>query len=236
MLTPVFIVAVKLFERRKPFYWYLQGLADTQQLIGQDYTPPWYNSSPNQSRIPQVSALHWNYFLSLERDFIRTLDYIELTQPNAGAFGNEYAKLLLLICSEIDVIAKLLCAQQNAQAKADNINHYQSVLTAAFQGIDTVKVEVPRYKRIIKPWQDWGSGPDSPPAWWSAHNKVKHQRDSYFKFANQENVLTSLCGLLALELYLHGSQSVPEPYPQLLDCGFPDNVVSGRKRTLPGLT
>lgn len=184
----------------------------------------------------QIPTVQWNYFLSLERDFIRTLDVVELDQANARAFGNEYAKLLLLIGSETDVVAKMLIAQSNPQASANNMHDYQAALTAAFQGIDTVAVDVPRYQRTIQPWQSWGTGPNSPPSWWSAYNKVKHERDTHFKLANQDNALTSLCGLLSLLLYLYHSQDVPEPYPQLLNCGFPGGLRMEGGPQLPGVT
>ena len=57
----------------------------------------------------KMSYEAWNYFLSIEKDFIRTIDFVHLDAANAGAFSNEYAKLILLLGSEIDVVAKMLC-------------------------------------------------------------------------------------------------------------------------------
>jgi hypothetical protein len=51
----------------------------------------------------------WYYFLSIEKDFVPTIDFVHLSSVNAKAYSNEYAKLLLLIGSEVDVIAKRLC-------------------------------------------------------------------------------------------------------------------------------
>jgi len=67
--------------------------------------------------------------LSIERDFGRTLEYVELDDANANAFSDAYAKLLLLIGSEVDVVAKMLCNKVASTQKAENIGHYQTILT-----------------------------------------------------------------------------------------------------------
>ncbi|OOE41692.1 hypothetical protein BZG00_01610 [Salinivibrio kushneri] len=52
---------------------------------------------------------HWQHFLSLEKDFVETVEYVELSDENALTYSIAYTKLYLAICSETDVIAKLVC-------------------------------------------------------------------------------------------------------------------------------
>jgi hypothetical protein len=110
----------------------------------------------------------WYYFLSVEKDFIRTLDFVELHPDNSKAFSNEYAKLLLLIGSEVDLVAKMLCASIAPLQYANNIAVYRTILTGHFGGFHTVAIDIPRYGREIKPWRAWGEWWQPPPSprWW----------------------------------------------------------------------
>jgi hypothetical protein len=176
----------------------------------------------------------WHYFLALERDLIRTLDYVELHSDNAASFSNEYAKLLLLVGSEVDVVAKQLCTTVPGAKKAKNIMAYQEVLTGAFPGIHDVEVSASRYSMVVKPWLSWGNVASAPP-WWGAYNDVKHERNLNYRAANQANVFEAFCGLLVLLMY-HFRKNDLQPYPQLLERGFPDSLVVGGNHDLPGLT
>jgi hypothetical protein len=72
-------------------------------------------------RSNSMSNQAWYYFLSLEKDFVRTIDFIHLDPANFKAFSNEYAKLLLLIGSETDVVAKMLCEKIGPAGRFANI-------------------------------------------------------------------------------------------------------------------
>jgi hypothetical protein len=181
-----------------------------------------------------MSLQPWYYFLSVEKDFIRTLDFVELHASNAKAFSNEYAKLLLLIGSEVDVVAKMVCGKAAPTQKAENIVDYKTVLTAKFVGLHTVEIEIPRYSLKLQPWFSWDPNVSKSPSWWTAYNNVKHERDKNYPDANQENTVSALCGLLSLLLYFYKDEQHLEPYPDLLNCGFPAYLVDGGSRALPG--
>jgi hypothetical protein len=177
----------------------------------------------------------WRYFVSLEKDFIETLDYVELSPDNAHTFSNEYAKLLLLIGSEVDVVAKMLCAQVSPGARRKNISDYREVITQNFPGMHEIEIEIVDFKRAVKPWLDWDPASCRSPSWWDAYNDVKHERDLNFSQANQDNTLSALCGLFALLLYLHRGLEHPQPPPTLLNFGFPAVLTTGGTKALPGV-
>lgn len=181
-----------------------------------------------------MNRSQWNYFLVLERDLVRTLDYVELAEANMAAYSNELAKLLLLVGSEVDVVAKMLCKQTPEPGELGGILDYQSCLTAAFVGIDKSEVSISRYGLVFTPWEQWQTANTSPD-WWRAYNKVKHSRDVHFVLANLGNVVEAICGLLILLKYHYRLERTPEPYPALLECGFPEHVVIGGGHVLPGL-
>jgi hypothetical protein len=176
----------------------------------------------------------WHYFLSLEKDFVRTIDFVELNAANAKAYSNEYAKLLLLIGSEVDVTAKMLCQKVAAGQTAYNIDDWRKIITTTFKDSHSIEIDIPRYLMKVQPWLTWGQSVPRSPDWWKAYNNVKHERNNNFADANQKNVTEALCGLLALLLYLHKDEEHLRPYPILLNYGFPDYLVSGRGKKLPG--
>jgi hypothetical protein len=177
----------------------------------------------------------WYYFLSIERDFIRTIDFVHLDVKNSGAFSNEYAKLLLLIGSETDVVAKMLCNKIDATKEAENIEDYRSIIRAKFPGMHTIEIEIARFGLKVQPWSSWDPTIGNSPSWWKAHNHVKHERDKNFPEANQLNTLHALCGLFALHLYMQKDLSDLEPFPALLNFGFPEYLWTNFSKKLPGV-
>jgi hypothetical protein len=166
----------------------------------------------------------WHYFLSMEKVFVATTDYVEVAPNNA---------LLLLIGSEVDVVAKQVCQRKMPTRSVGTIGEYRDVLTDCFKDIHTIEIAIPRYRRKEQPWFEWGAGKS--PTWWVAYNNVKHQRDTHFADANQQNVLAALCGLFALNLYFYWPGVNLQPYPQLLDYDFPRSIVTdGGYGNLPG--
>lgn len=161
---------------------------------------------------------HWQHFLSLEKDFIETLEFVELDDSNAETYSIAYTKLLLAICSEVDVVSKLICKKLSPSSTARNIDDYRKEITTNYPSLYTIECLIPRYSLNIKPWSSW-SGNDSP-CWWQAHNKVKHQRNEHSSLANQKNVKEALCGLFCLLLYLYQQELYSgdlSPLPALLD-------------------
>jgi hypothetical protein len=182
-----------------------------------------------------MSDERWYYFLSIEKDFIRTLDFVHIHPNNAHSFSNEYAKLLLLIGSEVDVVAKMLCSKEAPTQSAKNIVDYRTILMGRFNGIHTVEIELTKYKLKIQPWLSWGAVTPTSPAWWTAHNNVKHERDKNVSDANQENTVHALCGLMALLLYWFKDDPHLQPYPELLNYDFPAFLVDSGGKKPPGV-
>jgi len=144
---------------------------------------------------------HWHYFVALSEEVQRTARYVEPTQENFKTYSVEFARLYLAICSEIDVVSKLLCHKANPAAKLNGINSYRPIIVAKFQDFPSVEVRIPQSELLIIPWGDWRNGKN--PTWWGQHNKVKHERDKFFYEANLENTLNALAGLLVSVGYLY---------------------------------
>jgi hypothetical protein len=154
---------------------------------------------------------HWYYFAALSEDVQRTARFVEPIQDNFKTYSIEFARLYLAICSEIDVIAKLLCHQVNPQAPVKRIDDYRPVILAKYPDFPLVEVNFQQSELLLTPWEQWGNGKN--PAWWGRHNNVKHQRDKFYHEANLENTLNALGGLYISVGYLYADD--------LRDCCLP---------------
>lgn len=178
----------------------------------------------------------WHYFISLEKDFIHSIGFVELADSNQKAYSIVYAKLLFSTCAEVEVVLKALCAQITPGSKPRNIDEYREIVLGGFPAFHKVEIQLPRYAMSKTPWASWSAGKN--PAWWHAYTSVKHDRAAAFGDANQRNVVEALSALFSLLLYFYrveidAGNFVPEPqlleYPSM----FPDHFVCAHKLKLP---
>jgi hypothetical protein len=87
---------------------------------------------------------YWQHFLGLEADFASTARYIEFSLRNFSTFSIEYAKLLLAIGSEVDVLCKVICERIDSSVNRGNIDDYRTCIAVHSQ-IATEKVLIRRY-------------------------------------------------------------------------------------------
>jgi len=65
---------------------------------------------------------------------------------------------------------------------------------------------MPRFGMTLKPWDEWRKA-RGVPFWWTAYNKIKHDRDSEYARANLKNALNAVAGLFVVVLYLYRNQA-----------------------------
>jgi hypothetical protein len=147
--------------------------------------------------------IHWNYFLALESDLAQVSRYIEFDRNNFKTYSIELAHLLLAASSEVDVIAKGICAMLGSTKKASkmNIDHYRNIICARLPEFVQEPVSVPRFNLEFHPWAMWQD--DQNPAWWDSYNDVKHRRGEHFEQANLEHTLYSMGGLFVAVFYFY---------------------------------
>ncbi|MEQ1879483.1 MAG: hypothetical protein ABL878_00760 [Burkholderiales bacterium] len=136
------------------------------------------------SRQPMTNE-HWRYFLALEQDVERTTRFVEPHPSNYKAFSIELARLIISACSEVDVVAKVLCEAIDPSAHATNMDQYRAVIHKRYPRIHETLVEIPRFGLVMEPWKERGTGPN--PGWWRGHQLVKHQRHKHFGQADLEH-------------------------------------------------
>ncbi|MDW7774496.1 MAG: hypothetical protein SCH71_16550 [Desulfobulbaceae bacterium] len=156
---------------------------------------------------------HWHYFLSIEKEIINISEHIEIHSENFKTFSASLTKVYLSICSEIDVILKLLCQSSNAEKwtvvqnsfprkEYPDIEVYKTFINHCYPDFKSIEINIPLYNIPITPWNNFAKQLN--PEWWDKYNKVKHLRNEFYKNANLKNVLHSAAGLLVCLLFLYG--------------------------------
>lgn len=156
---------------------------------------------------------YWQYYLVLEKELLDVEDYIAFdlgenslyidsnitNYGNSLCYSNKLILLYLSICSEVDVILKTICSENNKHLEFKKINCYATKIIEICPKITNQKVEFRDF--TLQPFINWSS--EKSPEWWGNYNDVKHERttDDNYKKANLKNVINSLAGLYILEQY-----------------------------------
>ena len=166
--------------------------------------------------------VEWDYFLSIEEDFMDTFQYVEPCEMNMDVHSIRFAKILLAAASETDTVLKRLCKTLDGGCSARSEQGYRNELILR-HGLpfSKVKVVATRYCLEMRPCQNWAAANPKTPYWWTAYNKVKHQLDANCCDASLRNAFRSLCGLFAALLFPYEAEGVEvvDPAPKLLMIG-----------------
>lgn len=174
---------------------------------------------------------HWRYFLALEQDVERTTRFVEPHTSNYRTFSIEFTRLILSACSEVDVVAKVICHSVDPTAPANNMDQYRTVIHRAFPHIHEAIVLVPRFGLLMEPWKEWGAQKN--PGWWQDHQLVKHRRHEHFGHADLEHCIVSAAGLFSLALYLCRDERIALERSVFFDMGVPSGEDRGRRYPIP---
>src|ERR1035437_1892079 len=98
-----------------------------------------------------TAKLHWNYFAALEQDLNTVARYVEFSTQNFGTYSIELAHFLFAAASEVDVVAKLLCALVSPQLPRANISQYRPALLPGIPDLPATSVFIPRYGLSFEP-------------------------------------------------------------------------------------
>ena len=179
----------------------------------------------------EVIGLYWKYYLSLEKQVVELERYVEFDlKTNGDTYSAKFLELLQAICSEIDVVGKVLASQCDSHftpTQFTKIRNWWFYIQNNYYGIQLDPVFF--RKETLFPWEGFfviqnGSKfeddlrvPDAAvPSWWNSYNNVKHRRSDldadgllYYTQASLSNVIYALSGLFILEVLLiervHGS-------------------------------
>ena len=179
---------------------------------------------------PEVDAKtfvksYWNYYLELEQQFSDIRCYVDFNSKNNNTFSMEFLKLLQAVCSEIDVVAKVIDGYVFDDFDGGAIAKWGYYLQQVLPNIQKTTVMF-NDDYQVQPWAKWeliketkndkNGNPKTTyklkdklkhPSWWTAYNKSKHERTSpynnsniNYNRANLKNVVHSFAALFIMEI------------------------------------
>lgn len=174
----------------------------------------------------ELADNYWEYYLSLEKQFIETKRYVEIDlSVNGETYSLEYLKLFQAVCSEIDVVGKALASLSDPSFVNNRkvpINKWWYSVSKKYPNLKEMVYTEKRKGDRVAPWENYSvekkktkkrfnfvlSGKAKTPSWWSAYNSVKHHRIderrgiSNYEKANLKNLFNALTALYSLEVCL----------------------------------
>jgi hypothetical protein len=155
--------------------------------------------------------------------------YVEFDAGNFECFSIEIARVLLSCGAEVDVVCKRICTAIAPNSHAENIHAYRTEIKGRYPAIPEFQVTLPRYGLTLTPWDEW-KGAKGMPFWWTAYNKVKHERHSQYDKANLKNALNSFAGLFVMAIhFLDANGRIGDFLPCPLLLGVDGKQIGGRE-------
>jgi hypothetical protein len=143
---------------------------------------------------------HINFAELINDDLERLSRFVAIDSKNFSTFSNENARLLLSSCAEIESMFKQIIEGKTPQASAKNIRDYFAFINTQNPGFCEESISSPRLQLTLQPFFGWSR--DCSPPWWTAHNRVKHNRNLNFEYASIENMVNAVAALeITLKYY-----------------------------------
>ncbi|PKM38675.1 MAG: hypothetical protein CVV04_13845 [Firmicutes bacterium HGW-Firmicutes-9] len=149
----------------------------------------------------------FDYYLSLEKDFLQTETYVAFHSNNYEVFSIEFSKQFLSISCEVETVLKKICLELNSEKSYEKITQYRDCVVEHLKYFSSESVYFIKPHVILQPWLSWSES--KPLDWWQDYTKVKHRRadtdeagNPIFFRANLRNLLNALAALYIAEEYL----------------------------------
>lgn len=159
------------------------------------------------------SAMSWEQYLILERNFIEYLNYVPLSPSHYNVWSFQLGSLLIDIGSVVDSFFK----NSIFSTRLDHLPEIQEIrkhnlkmpvyrdVFENFSGLSSKSVYELRNTKKLFPFEEWKMG--KAPFWWDSYNKVKHDRFKNHQKATLKSTLYALCGLFLLNVVYYDTIS-----------------------------
>ncbi|MBO5733913.1 MAG: hypothetical protein J6R66_03390 [Clostridia bacterium] len=144
--------------------------------------------------------MYWGYYLSVEKMMKNTSQYVAPTKQNINTYSDEFMKIILLSCSEIDSILKVICRENrvilddkkyNMSVYANTLLKQKDIKKWAF----SPECSTSSYDSgiICFPFKELDAGkPYAGLTWWEGYQKLKHDRLGNAQVGSLENAVYAL--------------------------------------------
>jgi hypothetical protein len=102
-----------------------------------------------------MSYPHWTLFQVIDEDLLAFSRQVEFADANFKTYSVALTRLYLSICSEIDVVAKLICQREQLSLPKENMDEYRKALAAKYPNLSKLNITIRPMARQILPWEEW---------------------------------------------------------------------------------
>lgn len=132
---------------------------------------------------------------------------VEPTQENLQTYGNTIRNIIILSCTEIDSMMKKILKNNGIilDDKEYTTKQYFKLKEALRLGEYELQFKEFEHLGIFSPFLEWETNrPTQSLPWYDAYNKIKHDREANFQYANVKNALNSIVAYAILLIAQYG--------------------------------
>lgn len=128
--------------------------------------------------------MYWSYYMSVEKMLKNTSQYVSPSKLNENTYSDEFMKIILLSCSEIDSLLKVLCKHKNVNIDDKKYNmsvyakvllQYEMIKEMAYSPEHTTSIN--EKSIIMFPFKELSEKETyGGLSWWKDYQKLKHNR------------------------------------------------------------
>lgn len=128
-------------------------------------------------------------FEELESRLIECLSYIPFIENNKQVISPKFIPIILEACSLIDSVFK---NSKGQKGKKHDLKSYTKLVEQHLYLEEAISIFLNPPLRFLTPFESWTK---AAPSWWTAYNKLKHDRLDNYDAATYENAILAMSGL-----------------------------------------
>ncbi len=141
-----------------------------------------------KERLRRLSAVLAN-FSTLEVRLVECLDFLPYTEENRRVVSHRFAPIILDACSLADSVLRHFAGLSDARA---DFKRLLAEVEGHLELEDAISIFLATEIVYLNPFVSWKT---KVPVWWTAYNRLKHDRLNHYPEATYENAVLSLCAL-----------------------------------------
>jgi hypothetical protein len=165
---------------------------------------PFYVKHNDYSENPQ----HYiRAFKLIQKDLQHLFTFVEPSDINLKTYSFRIYELFFRTCVEIETNFKAILSENGYLLKENGGSISDYKLVNKTHHLSEYEISIPYWKgefSKVKPFEKFSFikegkvGKESTPPWHDAYTRVKHDRQVNFEQANMQNLISAVCGLVAL--------------------------------------
>tara|TARA_R110002111_G_scaffold94748_5_gene146838 strand:- start:377 stop:1012 length:636 start_codon:yes stop_codon:yes gene_type:complete len=145
-------------------------------------------------------ALHWEYYIELEKDLLTASRYVNFTEDQLSVHSQFFTQILVCAATEFECVCKVI-ADKVEISNVGNIGSIKEMLSPIMPTLSQCQLELLRGSLRTRPFADWEEI-GTPLCWWTSYNDTKHLRNRDVSPGSLRNAMYALGGLFIANLVL----------------------------------